>query len=200
MRELTNKIMKSIFRIAICSIGGVLSIIGILSGSYALVQIPDGASKYMPCVVTALLTLPAGLYFCYLVIKPNLYLVKSRKMSKEEKVIENIKKYMRHRKSQIGALTFILILYVFFLIWLLMMDNKFSKTITSEDIRLLKFVKILLYEWHFSIFTGLLIGTLIIEISGINRDKHRLTVNMWERIQELESEVKELKAPTQVDG
>ena len=54
MRQLTTKIMKSIFRIAICSIGGVLIIIGILSGSSALVLIPDGASKFMPCVVISI--------------------------------------------------------------------------------------------------------------------------------------------------
>jgi len=40
---------------------------------------------------------------------------------------------------------------------------------------------------------------IIIDISGIYRNKHKLTLSMWERIQQLENEVKELKAHTQAD-
>jgi hypothetical protein len=41
---------------------------------------------------------------------------------------------------------------------------------------------------------------LIDEFAGFSRNKHMLTVNMWERIQELEDEVKELKAGTREDN
>lgn len=199
MRQLTTKIMKSIFRIAICSIGGVLTIFGIMFGLCFLVQLPDDLSKYLPYFFLAVLTLSVGLYLCFLVIKPMRYFVKSRKMTKEERVIENIKKYIKQGKSQIAALTFTLVLMSSVLIWLLMMDNKLIRTFTPENIRLLKFVKIILSEWYFSLFIGLLIGALIIEIAGVTKNKHRLTLSMWERIQQLENEVKGLKAHTQAD-
>jgi len=192
--------MKSILRIAILSLGGLLTITGIISGSYALVQLPDGVSKYMPCVVIAVFTLPAGIYICFLVIKVPHYLAKSQKMSKEERVIENIKKYIKNGKSRIAALTFLLVLTASTLIWIILLENKFTKTITSENIRLLNLFKLKVQEWHFALFTGFFIAMLIIEISGLNRDRHRLNLSMWEKIQQLESEVKDLKAHTQADG
>jgi len=167
MRELTTKIMKSMLRIAVCSIGGVLSIIGILSGSYALVQLPDGASKYMPCVVICLLTLPVGLYLCYLVIKPNLYFIKSRNMTKEERVIENIKTYMKKGKSRIAASAFVLIVTISFLILLVCQEKKLTGSIMYENTRLISLVKLIVFEHFFLGLTGLLGGTLIIEISGL---------------------------------
>jgi len=51
----------------------------------------------------------------------------------------------------------------------------------------------------FALYTGFIIAMLIMEFAGVTKDKHRLTLNMWERIQGLEDEVKELKACTQVD-
>jgi hypothetical protein len=37
-------------------------------------------------------------------------------------------------------------------------------------------------------------------ISGENKYSNKLIISLWERIQELENEVRELKAGTQVDG
>ena len=193
MRQLTTKIMKSIFRIAICSIGGVLTIFGIMFGLCFLVQIPDDLSKYLPYFFLAVLTLSVGLSLCFLVIKPMRYFVKSRKMSKEEKVIHNIKTYMKQRKSRIAGFTFFLIFMVSISIWSMSMGNKLARTMTPENIRLLNLAKLIVHQWHFSLVTGFIIAMLIIEITGVTKNKHRLTLSMWERIQQLENEVKELK-------
>ena len=193
MRELTKKLLRIV-------IGGVLTITGIISGSYALVQIPDGASWYMPYVVISILTLLAGLYLCFFSIKLPHYLVKSRKMSKEEKTIKSMKKYIRQRNIHIALITFSLVITASTFIWLITLESKFSKTITSEDIRLQQLFKLIFYELCFCLCTGSLIAALIIEISGYHRNRYRLTISMWERIQELEGEVRELKAGTQADG
>ena len=140
MRETNTKIKKSIFRIAICSIGGVLTIFGIMFCLYFLVQLLDTLSKYPPYFFIAVLILSVGLYLCFLVIKPMRYFVKSRKISKEEKVIENIKKYMQKGESRIAAISFIVILNIFVLILIYLRVTKLSKVITSEDIRLINLV------------------------------------------------------------
>jgi len=157
-----------------------------------------------------------------LVIKPNLYFVKSRKMTKEERVIENIKKYLKQGKSRIAMFTFLLIFMLSFTIWVLWQEKKLNEKVTPENIRLLasferpqrelpilfsRFyilaglkAKLITHEIYFGSLTGFIIGMLILEIAGVTKNKHRLTLNMWERIQELENEVKELKVPNQVDG
>ena len=199
MRQLAQKIMKSMVRIAICSIGGVLTIFGIMFGLCFLVQLPDDLFKYLPYFFLAVLTLSVGLYLCFLVIKPMRYFVKSHKMSKEERVIKNIKTYMKKGKSRIAAFTFLLILMVSISILIMSMWNKIARTMTPENIRLLNLAKLIVYQWHFSLVTGFIIAMLIIEISGLTKNKHRLTLSMWERIQQLENEVKDLKAHTQAD-
>ena len=185
--------MKSIFRIAICSIGGVLTIFGIMFGLCFLVQLPDDLSKYLPYFFLAVLTLSVGLSLCFLVIKPMRYFVKSRKMSKEEKVIHNIKTYMKQRKSRIAGLTFVLIFMVSTSIWMMSMGNKLAGRMTPEHFRVLDLAKLMIYQWHFFLATGFIIGILIIEIAGVTKEKHMLTLSMLERIRQLEKEVKELK-------
>ena len=103
-------------------------------------------------------------------------------------------------KSNIAAIIFVVVLHIFVLILIYLRGSELSKIITSEDIRLLNLVKLLILGCFFLGLTGHLIGALIIEISGLRRNKHMLTLSMWERIQELENDVKELKAGTQVDG
>ncbi len=199
MRQLTIKIIKSMGRITVCSIGGLFIIMGIILGLGVLIRLPEGVSKHMPYVVISILTLSVGLFLCFLVIKPMRYFAKTRKMSKEEKTIESIKKYLKIRKSHIAALIFILVLYISLLVFLHLHGNRLVKTITSEDIKLLNLVKLFILEYFFLGLTGLFIGSLIIEISGLNRNKHILTLNMWERIRQLENEIKELKAGTHTD-
>ena len=52
----------------------------------------------------------------------------------------------------------------------------------------------------FAAFTGGVLVGCINGITGFTRNKHKLTVNMWERIQELENEVKELKGKGLLEG
>ena len=194
MRQLTTKIMKSIFRIAICSIGGVLTIFGIMFGLCFLVQIPDDLSKYLLYFFLAVLTLSVGFSLYFLVIKPMRYFfVKSRKMSREEKIIHNIKIHMKQRNSRIAGITFFLIFIVSISIWMMSMGNKLARTMTPEHFRVLDLAKLMIYQWHFFLATGFIIGILIIEIAGVTKEKHMLTLNMLERIRQLEKEVKELK-------
>ena len=111
MRQLIAKITKSMLRIAICSFGGLLIILGILLGLGALLQIPEDVSNYIPYGVLAIVILSIGLYLCFLVIKPMRYFVKSHKMSREERLIENLKRYLRQRKNT-AAIAFMLVLNV----------------------------------------------------------------------------------------
>ncbi|MCP4262970.1 MAG: hypothetical protein GY774_36480 [Planctomycetes bacterium] len=175
-------------------------ITGIISGSYTLVQIPDGVSCYIPYVVLTILTLPAGIYLCFGPIKIPQYLLRFSKISKEEKAIKNIKKYIRLRKSRIAVFTILLVLMITTSMWMISMGNKHARAMATEHVRLLYLVKVMINVNTFALFTGLIIGMLIMEIAGVTKDKHMLTVNMWERIQELEDEVRELKGGTQEDN
>ncbi len=193
MRQSNIQLMKRVARIAICSIGGVLTIFGIMFGICFFVQLPDDLSKYLLYFFVAVLALSVGFSLYFLSIKPMRYFVKSRKMSKEEKVIHNIKTYMKQQKSRIAGFTFFLIFIVSSSIWMMSMGNKLARTMTPEHFRVLDLAKLMIYQWHFFLATGFIIGILIIEIAGVTKDKHRLTLNMWERIKQLENEVKELK-------
>ena len=77
------------------------------------------------------------------------------------------------------------------------MGNKLARTMTPEHIRLLAATKLMICHYLFGLFMGLIVFMLIDEFAGFTRNKHRLTLNMWERIGELENEVKELKDCTQ---
>ena len=79
MRQKDIQSMKGILRIALCSIGGVFTIFGIMFGLYCFVQLPDGVSIYVPYAVLSVFMLPIGLYLCFVVIKQTRYFVKSRK-------------------------------------------------------------------------------------------------------------------------
>ena len=199
MRQSITLFMKSILRIAIFSLGGLLAITGIMSGSYALVKLPDGASKFMPFVVIAVFSLPGGISLCFLAIKLPHYLVKYRKMSKEERVIENIKTYMKKGKSRIATCTIFLVVMIATSMWIMSMGNKLAETMTPEHIRLLAAAKLMVGHYLFGLFTGFIAFMLIDEFAGFTKNKHRLTLSMWERIQQLENEVKGLKAHTQAD-
>ena len=195
---------KNILKIAVCSIVGVFTIFGIVFGLSFLNM--DGLTKYLPYFFGAVLTLSVGLSFYFLSIKPMRNVikfrnfVKSHKMSKEEKVIHNIRTYMNQRKSRIAGMTCFLFFIVSCSILIMSLGNKLTRTMTPENIRLLAAANLMIFHYLLALFTGFIIGTLIIEISGHKRNGHMLTVNMWERIQELEKEVKELKTCTQVES
>ena len=200
MRETNKQFVKRFTKIAISILGILLIVTGIISGSYALVQLPDGISWYIPYVIISILTLPAGIYLCFGPIKLPQYLVRFSKISKEEKAIKNIKKHIKQGKGRIVAFTILLVFMIAASMWIKSVGMKHARTMTLEHIRLLYLVKVMISLNTFALFTGFIIVFLILEIAGLTKDKHRLTVSMWERIRQLEEEVKELKTPKQADG
>jgi len=150
-------------------------------------------------------------------LKQILRIDESRKMSKEERVIKNLKRYMKKRKSFIALFTFCLIFMVSISMLTLWREHKLNKMVAPEQIRkmatfenpkhelpilLSRFylteakAKLIVCELYLGALTGFFIFMLINEFAGFTRNKYKLTVSMWEMIKELENEVKELKAHT----
>jgi flagellar biosynthesis protein FlhB len=207
MREKNTKIKKSIFRIAIFSVGGVIAIFCLMFVISFLFRLHDDLSKYLPYFFGIVLILCIVLSLYFLSIKPLCYIaksrhfVKSRKMTKEEKIIHNIKTYMNQgKKSRIAGMTCFLFFIVSCSILIMSMGNKLAETMTGDQIEVLVAAKLLVVHYLFGIFMGFIAFLILDEFAGFTRNKHKLTVNMWDRIQELESEVKKLKAGAQVDG
>jgi MFS family permease len=200
MRQSNTQFMKRILKIAIFILGVLLIITGIISGAYAFILLQEGKSEGMPFVVMSLLALIIGICICVLVKEVPRYLAKTRKMSREEKVIENIKIYMKKGKSRIATLSIFLVVMITTSIWFMSMWNKLTETMTPAQFRLLAAAKLMVYNFYFGLFTGFIVYMLINEFAGFTKNKHRLTLNMWERIRELEREVKDLKTGTQPDA
>lgn len=143
------------------------------------------------------------------------------KMSEEEKAIKNLQKYMRQRNGGIVVISFLLVLMVSGSIYALWREHKLNKMITPSQIRRMatfenpkhelpilfsRFyviagakAKFIVYELYLGTFTGLFIFMLINEFAGFTKNKHKLTLSMWETIKQLENEVEELKAHTPAD-
>lgn len=200
MREKTTQFIKRIMKIAISILGILLIVAGIISGSYALVLLTEGKLGCIPFGVVSVIALITGICICYLLKEVPRYLDETREMSVEEKVIHNIKTYMKKRKSRIVTCSVFLVFMIAISIWIILMGNKLTERMTQEHIKLLVAAKLLVVHYLFGIFMGLIAFKILDEFAGFTRNKHKLTVNMWERIRELESEVKELKAGRQVDG
>lgn len=217
MRESTKKLL----RIVTFILGGLLVITGIfLSGwGIQLLRTEGISSDFMPFIVSVI-TLAAGICICILAIKMPMYLAEANKMSREERLIENHKRYLKQRKNTVLValmLGYILFCLLSFSYQIKELDTEKAKKISSmfsneEPIRDLPFLfsdfyeltgsktKLIIHQYVVVGLTIIVITFLIVEISGSIRDKYRLTVSMWERIQQLEDEVKELKSYTQVNG
>lgn len=200
MRESNTQSVKRFTKVAISILGIILIVTGIISGSYALVLLPEGKLECISFFVISVIALVIGICICFLVKEVPRYLAKTREMSVEEKVIHNIKTYMKKRKSRIVTCSVFLVFMIAISMFIMSMGNKLTETLTPEHFRLLAVAKLMVVHYLFGIFTGFIAFMLIDEFAGFTRNKHMLTLNMWERIQELENEVKELKAPKQVDG
>ena len=190
--------ITQLWKIVIFCLGGVLVITGIYLARRGI-QLLRTEGILSDCIAVSVITLAAGICIFILAFKLPSYLAKTRKMSKEEKVIHNIKTYMKHRKSRIVTCSIFLVIMLAISILIMSMGNKLARTMTTEHIRLLVAAKLMVCHYLFGIFTGFLAFMLIDEFAGFTKNKHRLTLNMWERIQELENDVKELKACAQVD-
>ncbi len=202
MRETNTKIKKSVFRILIFIIGGVFTIIGILFEIFTLVKMPGDAFTIMPYFVLAILIMSVGLYLCFYTIKQANYSNKLHKMSIEENIIGHIKKSTRHsKKSEILVVTIFLLISTTMLISILIIEIQVTKTISTQNMKLVGLIHLAGFQYMAAIFSGALFAALTNEISGFSRrNKHKLTLSMWKRIGELEDELKELKAGTQAEG
>lgn len=142
----------------------------------------------------------------------------SRKMSEEEKVIKNLNIYFRQRNGRIIAFSLLLFMMVSTSIYTLWREDKLNKMMAPSQIgKMATFenpkhelpvllshfyiiagtkAKLIVYEIYFALFTGFFIFMLISELAGLTRNKHKLTLYMFQAIKQLENEVKELKAHT----
>ena len=200
MRQTNAQFVKRIMKIAISILGILLIVTGILSGSYALVLISEGKVECIPFGVISILSLITGILICYLMKAVPRYMAETSEMSVEEKVIHNIKTYMKKGKSRIVTCSIFLVFMIAVSIINMSLGNKLTERMTQEHLILLAAAKLLIVHYLFGILMGFIAFMLINEFAGFTKNKHKLTLNMWERIQKLENEVKELKAGTQEDN
>ena len=137
-------------------------------------------------------------------------------MTKEEKAIRNIRRAIKQRMLRIMLVVGV----VAFLIWCTVFaksrGDRLDAKITPEHVRSMasyenpkheipilfsRFytlsacrAKLKIYEFYFSVFTGLFIALLIIEIAGVLNGGRYLTLSMWERIETLEAEISRLRS------
>ena len=181
-----------------------------------MIQLSEGVSKFMPYVLIAWCALSCGIGLSILAVKLPKYLAESRKLSKEEKVVRNLDRYMRQRNWHIASFTLLLILFLIGSMFTFWREHKTNKMATPEQIRsrasfenpkyelpiLLSHsyilsaskAKAIVYKLYFGSLIGFVLAMLFNEFAGFTKNKHRLTLTMWQTIKRLESEVKELKA------
>jgi hypothetical protein len=151
-------------------------------------------------------------------LKRILRIDESHKMSEEERTINKLERYIRQRNRHIVAASLLLVVMVSASIYILSLEYKLNKMMAPNQIKKMATFKypehelpILFYrfyvsagakakfivdELYFGTLTGLVIFMLINEFAGFTRNKHKLTLSMWQTIKQLENEVKELKAHT----
>jgi hypothetical protein len=132
-------------------------------------------------------------------------------MTKEEKMIAAMRQ--ERRWSFIVMLALLLLFMLGALAYAVHREQKLDASVTPENVRELasfdnpkaelpelfcRFYKLAGYhvKLHFSVMfiamiTGLCVGMLIIQIADIS--SRRLFISMWDRIQRLETEIKELR-------
>jgi len=181
-------------------LGILLIVTGIISGSYALVLLTEGRLGCIPFGVVSVIALMTGICICYLLKEVPRYMAETCEMSVEEKVIHNIKTYMKKRKNRVVTCSVFLVFMIAIQIWFMSLGNKLTETMTGDHIEVLVAAKLLVVHYLFGIFMGFIAFVILDEIAGFTRNKHKLTLNMWERIQELENEVKELKENGLLEG
>ena len=211
--------LKQLWGIAVYSLAGLSTIIGILSAVYALDLISKGVSKFIPFALISASTLIAGIYL--LSIRWRKPLAEWRKMSAEEKAVKDLKRHLQDRNGRIAALGFLLVVMVSSSVWLFWREHTLNRMAAPEQIKRMassenleyelpilfsRFyviaaakAKVMFWECFFGLFTGFLVFMLINEFTGLFNNKNKLVLSMWERITQLEDEVKLLKAREQSD-
>lgn len=205
--------MKTILRIAIFSVGGFLAVFGILMLIAALIpgSIDKGESIWGVVIATFLLV--GGMAICALAPKAPHPAVSVQMMSREERLVQNVRDHMKKRMSRIGALGVLLVTMLCGLVFAVWQGKKLDAMVTPQLFRstdasggadeLLSTqlssiyvlagakAKILLHTYWFAAWTGFCIGAIIIEAGGLT--KPELTLAMWERMERLEREIKDLQ-------
>jgi hypothetical protein len=205
--------MREFLRIATFSVGGLLAMLGILLLIATL--IPGSADKGEPIwgVVIATFLLAGGMAVCTLAPKVPHPAASMQTMSPEEKMVQNIRDFPKKHRSRIGALAVLSATMLCGLLFTLWQGRKLDAMVTPELFRLTDAsgnaddvlstqlssvyvlagakAKVLLHTYWFAAWTGFCIGALTIEVGGLT--KPGLTLAMWERIERLEREIKDLQ-------
>lgn len=211
--------LKRLLGIALYSLGGLSTIIGVLLAAHALDLASKGASRFIPFALISASTLVAGIYL--LLIRRRKPLAEWRKMPAEERAVKDLIGHLQARKGRIAALSFLLVVIVSSSVWLFWREHKLNQMGAPEQVRGmasfedLKYelpilfsrfyiiaavkAKLIFWECTSGLFTGFLIVMLINELAGFTRNKHKLTLCMWKRIKQLEDEVERLKAHVRSD-
>lgn len=202
MNESNQSHLKRLLRIGTCGLGWLSTIIGFLLAMHTLSLIPAGVSRFLPFLFMSASTLTAGIYL--LSIWWQKPLAEWRKLSEEERAIRNLKRYIKQRKKGIKGNCILVIFMVSASMFLFWQEHRLDQVVDMENFSHFYYIaaakaKVMHYELYFGVFTGFSIFMLINDIFGFTRNKHKLTLTMWERIKQLEDEIKALKAYTQAD-
>lgn len=222
MIKLLTLFLNWVFMIGFFCLGAALAIIGLVIIVGSIVQTPYERSEFIFAFAMGVLWLIVGVGMCFLapmLIKPSPDL---SGMSREEKTIENIKEAVKIRKLCIVGW----IVFLAFVLWYLMATVRQIKELDAETtpeqivstasfdnpehelpILFSRFytlaksrAELIFGKWLMGMCAVFLIIMLIIDIGGFRSNRYRLTISMWERIQELEKEVRELKTRAQPDA
>lgn len=222
MRHSIKLSLKKILRIVLFGLGGLLTIISLLVIMGIIFQKNANRSESIPVFAIALVTLVIGIGIYSLAPKLPKTSSKLKLLSQEERFIENLRRFIKRRRLLDTLLVFLIIFILSCLIFSFWQSKKLDSLITPGHIRTMatfenpkQELPILFYRFYnlarlrtillfrcyfFAILLGIFIGVLINEIGGLYRNRHRLTISMWERIQKLENEVEELRTPPLMNG
>lgn len=202
MNESNQSYLKRFLRIGTCGLGWLCTILGFLLAMHALSLIPAGVSRFLPFVFMSASTLTAGIYL--LSIWWQKPLAEWRKLSEEERAIRDFRQYIMQCNHRIVSSSFLLIFMVSGSVFLFWQEWRIDQVADMENLSHFYYMaaakaKVMYYGLFFGVLTGCSICTLLNDIFGFTRNKLKLTLTMWERIKQLEDEVKTLKAHAQAD-
>jgi hypothetical protein len=221
MRKSLTLFLKWVLMIPFFCLGVFFAVMGILAIMAAASEPPDDRSEFIFLAAIGVLWLIAGVGICFLAPMFPQLPAHSRRLSKEERTIENLRQFVKDRKFIIAGC----VVFLAFVLWYLIVavwKIKDLDALTTPDritstasfdanyelpILFSRFYTLaksraewILCEWLMGICAVFLITVLVIEIRGYRNNRHRLTISMWESIQQLEVQVRELKTVKQPDA
>lgn len=205
--------MKEILRIAIFSLGGLLAAIGILMLAGVFISMRGHGEEFVGGAAMATLLLIAGVGVCALAPRMPRLPADLRTMSQEEKAIFHLRNGMKQHRLRVGLFATFVVVMSSGLVFTLWQTRKLDARVTPEYFRVARSLddpneispallftvytlagaktKLLYHTYWFAAWTGVFVGLFVMELAG--RTKPQLTLAMWERIQRLESEIKDLR-------